>query len=135
MEAAPLLGITNYLKLPREEKNELKFVEKVHYGEYPLEYYENAEIPESEAIDTDYAVRSMEEGETETAYYRFNKSIGEHGRNMMRAAYAYKYGNPEKTPWRNYLDARPATVGHIIKYNKSFSGTRGFGDFEKDEYD
>lgn len=134
MKAAPLLGITEYLKLTREEKSNLKFQERILSGEQDFEYYTDAEIPVEEAtLPSDYVVRSMY-GETEPAYYRFDKDLDLHGINMMKAAYAYKYGDPEKNLWRNYLDARPATIGHIQKHGKSVEFTQQYGDFMEKEY-
>lgn len=140
LEAAPILGIVKQLRLTNdiistEEKRNLSFQEKYVYNtEESLEYYDNAEIPASEAtLPTDFVMRSVY-GETETAYYRFDKSLSEHERNLLKLAYAYKYGDPQKTPWKNYLDVRPATLGHIQKFGKNIEHTREFGDFREKEY-
>jgi len=127
LQAAPLLGITKYLKLAKDERDQLKLQEKVYSGEYSLDYYENAEIPAEIAEDNDYVLRSMY-GETEPAYYRFDKGLTDHEINMMKVAYIYRYGDPEKTPWKNYLDARPIKIKNIEKHGKSVDRTREFGD-------
>lgn len=136
MEAAPLLGITDYLKLSKEEKSDLKFREKYIYNkDFPIDYYEGAEIPGDRADRlTDFALRSAE-GETETAYYRFDKPLSQHERNMLKVAYVYKHGDPTKTPWQNYLDARPVTLGHVQKFKKSVTNTKSTGDFKGETYD
>lgn len=128
LKAAPLLGITNKLKLRRDELSELKFQEKLISGDYDLDFYANLEIPKEEAEENDYVIRSMY-GETEPAYYRFDKQPTSRDINMLKAAYAYEYGDPEKTLWRNYLDARPATVGHIQRHGKSMEYTKQYGDY------
>jgi len=138
LEAAPILGITKYLKLSKEEKPEMLFAEKYIYGEIPIGYFSECEILAEQAVlDSDYVVRSMW-GETEPAYYRvkFSKDYkkAEHERNLLRVAYIQKYGDPEKTPWRNYLDARPCSMGEIKKNGKSVNGTREIGDFIEKVY-
>jgi len=135
LNAAPLLGITNSLKLTRSEKSDLKFQEKMLSGKYDVEHYMDCEIPAEEAGEKDYVIRSKFTGETEPAYYRGDCKKDEHDLNMLKGAYASKYGNPEKTLWRNYLDARPATVGHVDKHGKSHYGTRDVGDYEGDVYE
>lgn len=132
--AAPHLGIVNELKIPREEKNELKYQQKLIHGDYNLEDAHKAEIPASQAIDSDYVVRSMY-GDTEPAYYRFDHKLIPHEINQMKGAYAERYGDPDKSIWKNYLDARPATLGHIKKHGKSVDWTRQGGDFEGDVYE
>lgn len=131
-QAAPLLGITDQLKLSREERSEMKFQERAYHGELPIEFFEEAEVPASEAEPDDYVLKSAD-GETETAFYRFDRNLSDHERNMLRVAYVFKYGDPEKTPWQNYLDARPATKGHLDRHGKSYERTREYG-FAGNEY-
>ncbi|MFA5152710.1 MAG: hypothetical protein WC554_09140 [Clostridia bacterium] len=124
IEAAPILGITAYIKLSNEEKKNLLFVEKYVYGkETSIDEFTEAEIlKNSQLLSTDYVVRSMY-GDSDEAYYRIGRQMNDHDRNLLKAAYSIKYGDPLKTPWKNYLDARPASIGHIEKFGKSFDHT------------
>jgi hypothetical protein len=132
--AAPHLGIVNSLRLTRDDRNELMYQQRLIHGDYNLEDFHKAEIPAEQAVDSDYVVRSMY-GDTEPAYYRFDHRLIPHEINQMKAAYAERYGDPEKSIWKNYLDARPATLGHIKKHGKSVEWTRQGGDFEGDVYE
>jgi hypothetical protein len=134
LTAAPLLGITNYLKLSREEKSDLKFQERILSGDINVDYYDSLEIPKDQAVETDYVVRNAY-GDCEPAFYRFDKPNDMHDINMIKAAFAIKCGNAEKSIWQNYMEARPAKVGHILKHGKSMEYTKGYGDFEGDVYE
>jgi hypothetical protein len=122
LEAAPILKFTDKLKLNKEERSDMKFQEKAYHGELSLEFFNDSEIVAEAAEDDDKVLRSAD-GSTEPAYYRFDKQLTPHETNMLKVAYVFKYGDPTKTLWQNYLDARPVTVGHINKFGKSFSST------------
>jgi len=134
LQAAVILNFSDKLKLTREERSEVKFQEKVVHGDVPLEFFDEAEIPAEAAEETDKVLRSTD-GSTETAYYRFDKQLTDHETNMLKVAYVYKYGDPEKTLWQNYLDARPATLGHINKWGKSISQTYDVQGYTEKTYD
>jgi hypothetical protein len=134
LQAAPILSFTDKLKLSREERSEAKFQEKAYHNELPLEFFDEAEVTADQALRTDWVLRSDDES-TETAYYRFDQKLSDHEVNMLKVAYVYKYGDPEKTLWQNYLDARPARLGHIEDKGKSLTGTRDVGSFSGAQYD
>jgi hypothetical protein len=123
-EIAPVLGIVDQIRFSREEKSEIKFKEKALNGEVPITYFDEAEIPEDTIEDEDYVVRSMG-GDTEPAYYRFDRELNQRERNLLRVSYALNHGNPGVSTWRTYLGAVPAKVGFIKRNNRSFERTIG----------
>lgn len=125
-EIAPVLGIVDQIRFSREEKSEIKFREKTLNGEVPIEEFDSAEIPREAAEDDDYVVRSMG-GDTEPAFYRFDRELTQRERNMMRASYAINHGNPGVSVWRTYLGSVPAKVGFVKRNNRSFDRTFGIG--------
>jgi len=121
-EAAPYLGFVKDLKLDATTSSELKLAQKFIENQLELEYFEEAEVPESQAVDTDYVVRSKG-GATQPGFYRIEQKMNDKERNMLRWAYALKYGTEDKTLWQNYLKATPINVGTAIKHGKSFYDT------------
>lgn len=123
-EIAPVLGIVDQIRFSREERSEIKFKEKALNGEVPIEYFDEAEIPEDTIEDEDYVVRSMG-GDTEPAFYRFDRELNQRERNLLRVSYALNHGNPGVSTWRTYLGAVPAKVGFVRRNNRSFDYTAG----------
>ena len=124
MEAAPILGIVKYIKFDKEDAQELKYTEKVLHNELSLDYFDNAEV-DPEDTEGDVIVLRSADGDTDPVYYQFDKKLATQEGNMLKLAYAFSHGNPEKTLWKNYLDARPATLSHILKHKKSVHFTKG----------
>ena len=128
-DIAPLLGIVNRLKLTSEERQDLVVKEKIAENLPTIDELYECEIPEEASIDTDYVLRSME-GDTETVYYRVPKyknessKAREHRINVLKFAYVLKYGDRNEKIWTSYLNARPATKGHIEKFGKSLTHTK-----------
>ena len=128
---APLVGIVKDLPLSREEKSELKSIEKAYQNpNLDYDYFKNAEIPASEIEDTDYVVR-LDFGQVAPAFYRFldeegnPKSLGYNGeRNMLRMVFAMEHGSPERGTYDSYMGAVPAKVGFIKKHGRDFNKTR-----------
>ena len=133
MDIAPVLDIVEQIKFSRADKSEVKMQKRALDGGIPLEEFDNAEVPAELAEDDDIVVRSMF-GDTEPAYYRFDRKLSPHERNMLRVAYAFTHGAPEKNTWQNYLEAVPARVGFIKKHGRSFEKTSDVGGFRGSEY-
>lgn len=138
IEIAPIIGgLRSYLDLSKEERSDIKFMEKYNNGRVPIEEFDEMEISPEEATEpTDYVVRSMG-GDTEPGYYRPNGRLTPHARNIMRAHYAFKHKHevPNATLWGVYLGAVPATKGHIEKFGKSEYWTQNPEEFHGKEYD
>lgn len=134
LEAAPYLGIVKYLKLPKDDKQALVGLEKLHHGEISLDEIENAVIPYEEANEeSDYVVRSAD-GDTEPIFFRFGRALREPEINQLKYYYAYMHGDPEKTLWRNYLDTRPITKKNVEKEGKSMYYTRDPEEYQEGVY-
>ena len=132
LDAAPLLGIVDDLKLDKNEKQNLKFAEKVSFSE-DIQFYMDAEIQKSLATPDDFNLRSADGG-TEPAYYRFERRLNKHERNLLKLAYSVSYGDPEKTPFWNYMDSRPILKKNLDKDGKSDRYTRNPDDFQRKTY-
>lgn len=123
-------GISSILSLSKEMKAELRFKEKVMNDELDIRIFIDAEIDEIYKNEDDYVVRSMYP-DTEIAYYRFTdekdnpRTLRPHEINMLRAAYSSEYGNPDKSNYRNYLDARPIIIKNQEKWGRGLESTRG----------
>lgn len=138
-EIAPLVGITKYLSLPREEKAELKSIEKAYRNpNLDYDYFKDAEIPRAEIEETDYVVRN-DWGMDTPAFYRFtDEETGEpkrlassEERNMLRMVYAIEHGSSDKGTYDTYMGAVPAIVGNIKKWGRSLDRTR---DVDPDDF-
>lgn len=122
-------GISSILPgLTKEMKAELRFKEKVINDELDIRIFIDAEIDEMYKNKDDYVVRSMYP-DTEIAYYRFTekgnpRTLRPHEINMLRAAYSSEYGNPDKSNYRNYLDARPIIIKNQEKWSRGLESTR-----------
>jgi len=135
-EMAIYLDFIDNIKLPRKEKSECKLIQYVSKNLRSLDYWENNEIDAEDALPTDRVIRSADES-TQVAYYRVTEKLTEHESNMMKVAYAYKYGAPDKTPWKNYLDARPIFLKNIKgdeHLRGTYSSERRVGNFVGKEY-
>jgi hypothetical protein len=134
MDIAPVLNIIDQIKFSREEKSNLKMQKKAIEGGIDMSYFDDAEIPESMRTEEDYAVRNQYR-DSEPAFYRFDKKLTPHERNMLRVSYAFNHGNPEKTIWQNYLEAVPVNVGFAEKNNRSLYQTKDPDVFRGETYD
>ena len=133
MDIAPVLDIIDQIKFSREDKSEVKMQKKAISGEVPMQFFDDAEVPAESAFGEDFAVRSMF-GDTEPAFYRFDKKLSNHERNMLRVSYAFNHGDPEKSTWTNYLEAVPIQMKFAEKHGRSLESTRPLGDFGGDQY-
>lgn len=128
-EISPLVGIVDFLPLSREDRSEMKALERGYNSDLSYDDFKNAEISQMESDENDIVVRDSDH-RSEPAFYRFidetgaPKKLNDHERNFLRLVYALEHGDEDATTWRNYLYAVPAYVGHILKYGKSFERTR-----------
>ena len=130
-EIAPLVGITDFLPLTREEKKELKSIERAYRNpDLDYDYFKDAEINQNDIEDTDYVVRN-DFGRTFPSFYRFLDDNGtpkrlhtEEERNMLRMVYAMEYGNSDSGVYDDYMGAVPIIVGNVKKWGRSFDKTR-----------
>ncbi len=132
LQAAPYMGIEKQLKLSRDERSDMNMASMMLTGAAAIDQFQKAEIVAAEAIDSDHVVRSKC-GETEPIYYRINgtlfnsrgelRTITQHEINMLKRAYVIDHGDPAKTVWKNYWDARPITLGSINRHSKDLYRT------------
>jgi len=135
---SPYLGISKYFAFDKETRQDLNFQEKLLDGE-EISCKSVSEIENKDDVtNNDYVVRSRD-GNTEPAYYRI-EGVPEKRKPLMtelscmKSKYVQDYGDPSLSLWNNFLNTRPARVGHIIKHGKSFEKTADVDDYKDDVY-
>lgn len=135
-ELAVDLGFVERLKLKSDEKKNLKMAQEFVHGAISMEDFDNAEIESDESFEylpTDYIVRTMD-NTIPFAAYRFPRKLSEHESNLMKGAFAYKYGNEDVSFWEDYLSVRPITYKRLVSDNKNFNWTRNPEEFHGEVY-
>lgn len=121
VQMSVILNFSDKLKLSKEERKLINFEVKFNNGSLDLSMIDKYEIDEP-ILDSDIIIRSAD-GSTYPAFYRLPESIEEYKISTLKAHYAEKYGDLNKTSYENFLMARPITKGFADEHERSYTRT------------